>query len=132
MALPSTFRVHLLGLIGLVFLATGIGLLIAKGWNSDEWSMAAGMCVRIGMTLGALWLAFPQLVDLTSRVSPWTLAAIVIGLLIVVARPRTILFVAPVLLAIGLLQFVGWLFKPLPRKGAGSQERRETGDRRPE
>jgi hypothetical protein len=110
----ATVRRHLLGVFGAVFLATGISLLIAKGIDDSRWSMMASICVRVGLTLGALWLAFPQLIDLTSRVPPWMLAAIVIGGLVIIARPRTILYVGPALAAIAVLQFIGWLFKPLP------------------
>ena len=125
----ATVRHHLLGIIGLAFLTTGIGLLVAYGVNNSQWSMLASICVRVGLTLGALWLAFPQLVDLSTKVPTWLLVTIVIGGLIVIARPRTILYVAPALAAIAVLQFIGWIFKPLPTPQA-KKSNRKSGDRR--
>ncbi len=67
-----------------------------------------------GFTLAALWLAFPQALDLADRLPAWLIAAIVIGGFMVIWRPRLLIYVAPALLALGALQFAGWLFKPLP------------------
>ena len=102
-------RRHLLGIFA-ICLIVGWIVLIAGG-NDSEW---AGFCMKGGFTLAALWLAFPQALDLAERVPPWLIAAIVIGGSIVIWRPRLLIYVAPALLALGALQFVGWLFKPLP------------------
>ena len=108
-------RRHLMGLFGIVFLISGTGLLFLKGANDSQWSMFASICIRVGLMLGAIWLAFPQVVGLAKKFPPWLMVAIVTAGLVVAARPRMILYLGPVVAAIAVLQFVGWLFKPLPQ-----------------
>jgi hypothetical protein len=68
------------------------------------------------MVLSAIWLAYPQLKQIAQRVPPWMIACIALAVLIIVVRPKAIFALAPVLAAIAVLQFFGWLFKPLPQK----------------
>ena len=107
-------RRHLMGLLGLASLIAGVSLLIIRGTNDSQWSMFASICLRVGLMLGAMWLAFPQIVGLARRFPPWLMATIAISGLVIAARPRMIVYLAPVLAAIVILQFIGWLFKPLP------------------
>jgi hypothetical protein len=109
-------RRHIMGLFGIAFLLTGVGLLVAKGTNDAQWSMLASVCIRVGLMLGAIWLAFPQIVGLTKRFPPWLMATIGVAGIVVAARPRMIVYLGPLVAAIALLQFVGWLFKPLPKQ----------------
>jgi len=107
-------RRHIMGLLGIGFLLGGVVLLVVKGANDSQWSMYASICVRVGLMLSAVWLAFPQVVDLAKRFPPWLMATIVLSGLVVAASPRRALYLVPVVAAIAFLQFVGWLFKPLP------------------
>lgn len=104
-------RRHIMGLFGIAFLAGGLGLLLLTGTSDNQF---AGFCIRVGLMLGAIWLALPQVVGLTKRFPPWLMATIAISGLVIAARPRMILYLGPVVAAIAFLQFVGWLFKPLP------------------
>jgi hypothetical protein len=103
-----------MGVIACLLLAAGYLTLRFAGAGESQTSMAASVCIRAGWILGALWLAFPQVTELSTSVSPLMVACLVVGGLIVIARPRAILLVGPVLAALFLLQLVGWLFKPLP------------------
>jgi hypothetical protein len=103
-----------MGLLGIAFLLSGLVLLVVKGVNDSQWSMYASMSVRVGLMLSAIWLAFPQVVDVAKRFPPWLLATIVLSGLVVAASPKRALYLVPVVAAIVFLQFVGWLFKPLP------------------
>ena len=69
---------------------------------------------RIGLVLGTIWLAFPQVLQILEKVSPAVIGCILAGVLVVAIRPKAIVFVGPVLVAIAFLHFVGWLFKPPP------------------
>lgn len=117
-------RRNLLGLIGLAFLGTWIALLI---WNpaSGGYAFAAAACMRIGCVLLALWLALPQLSQLKLRLPAWLLASLIGSGLLIAVRPRLAIWLLPIMLAIAALQFVGWLFKPLP---AGTKSRRSRAD----
>jgi hypothetical protein len=111
-----------LGLFAVVVFAYGL---------TDETQFVASICVRVGLVLCAIWLAYPQLEKITQRVPPWMLGCIVLGMLIIIVRPRMVIYLAPVLAAIAVLQFVGWLFKPLPqqKRSKRSQQppRRDSG-----
>jgi hypothetical protein len=43
-------------------------------------------CVRVAIVLGALWLAYPQ----ASRLPPWKVAAVILPLAVLAARPKLI------------------------------------------
>ena len=103
-----------MGMFGIAFLLGGVGLLVVKGVNDSQWSMFASICIRVGLLLSAIWLAFPQVVGLVKRFPPWLMAAVGFTALVVAARPRLILYLGPAVVALAALQFVGWLFKPLP------------------
>jgi hypothetical protein len=110
-------RRHIMGSFGIAFLLGGLGLWLVKGTGNQM----AGVGVKVGLVLCAIWLAFPQVAELTKRVPSWLMAAIGISGLVVAARPRMILYLGPVVAAIAFLQFVGWLFKPLPNPKPKSQ-----------
>lgn len=114
-------RRHLLGVIGVILLATGFIILSQYGTGSSRTSMLASVCIRAGLVLGALWLALPQLL---SRSPPWFIVCLVTGLLILVWRPRMAIIVLPLLAGLGILQFIRWLSKPLPAPGNRQQATR--------
>lgn len=99
----------IVGLLALTGLIGGTGLLISG--KSDG---LASALLRIGLLLGAFWLALPakDRPAAWARVSPWSLAVIVLTAL---ALPRLRFFV-PVLAA---ALAIGWLVRPRPRNGRG-------------
>ncbi len=116
-------RRHLMGLFGVAFLIGGVVLIMVRGTGDSQWSMAASICIRVGLMLGAIWLAFPQIIGIAKRFPPWLMATVAVTGLVIAARPRMILYLGPVVAAIALLQFVGWLFKPLPNPKAKRQSK---------
>ena len=112
----TTFKRHLLGAFALLLLATGVVLLLQGQNNNWTKTMAAG-CLRVGAVLAAGWIAFKQVNALLIRVPAWMLGVMGVGILTVVARPRTALYVVPGLLA---LWFLGPRRpKAAPRDSAG-------------
>ncbi|MDA1050760.1 MAG: hypothetical protein O3C40_09810 [Planctomycetota bacterium] len=107
-------RRHIMGLLGIIFLLSGVGLLVVKGASDSQWSMYASICIRVGLMLSAIWLAFPQIEGLTKRFPSWLMATIGVMAFIIAASPRRIVYLGPIVAAIAFLQFAGWLFKPLP------------------
>ncbi len=109
--MTATVRRHTLGVIALALLAGAAVLgLVCEGNLANMYS---NICLRVGMTLGAAWLAFPQIMALTAYCSPKLLLAILVGGVVVIARPRTFPIVAVMVAAIALLELAGWLLKPL-------------------
>jgi hypothetical protein len=130
-------RRHVLGILSLILLAVSIA-----GWStygldeSEAKGFAFSSCLRIGLVFGASWLAFPQVVQMASRVSvPFAVLMSVIGMIIVI-RPRTAIVFLPVMAGLAALQFMGWLMKPperktqrKPQRGEGREERGERKER---
>ena len=94
---------NLLGLIALGLLLLG-GAITFGGRATGNALGFAGGCVRVGLVLGALWLAMPQLQSFFAKTPRWLLTASAIGLIVVVVKPLLALVVVPVL---GLLWFLG-------------------------
>ncbi|MCA9199206.1 MAG: hypothetical protein KDA87_16790 [Planctomycetales bacterium] len=104
----------LLGASGAVL--TGIGSL---AWfseaHSEDTIMIYSSCLRIGLLLLALWLAFPQV----TKLSFWKFA-VTVGLLLVLAvRPRFLWTMIPVAVSLTPLMILIWMFRtakntPLP------------------
>lgn len=79
----------LVGVLAVVFLALGAGVWgLGDGSSSQEGFYAASL--RMGLLLGAFWLALPSKnrEAAWANVSPWTFVAGVALLLMVVRRPR--------------------------------------------
>jgi hypothetical protein len=126
-------RRHAFGLIGILFLALAIVGLVYAGSGGAQRSMAASICMRVGLVLGAIWLAYPQLKQIVERVPAWMMVSVGLAVAVLVVRPRAILAIGPVLLVIFVLQFLGWLFRPLPnpkrsttRKPTPTESRRDS------
>jgi len=105
-------RRHAVGIVALLLLATGVTGLIVYGVGDDKTSMLLSVCLRIGMVLGAIWLAFPQLLQLAGKSSPWMLGLLSICGIVIILRPRLIVVIGPLLFVLGILYFVGWMMKP--------------------
>jgi len=118
-----------LGLASLLLLA--IALLLWWRWPNDS-GVVVSICVRAGLVLGAIWLALPQLSVILAAMPVWMLAACGISALVLIARPRTIVFIGPALGSAMLLHFLGWFLRqPLKRKTGGRPKRRPTSKKKP-
>ena len=94
----------LLGLCSIVLLVLGIATLARGASDNTTTSFAAG-CLRVGLVLGAMWLALPQINRILATTPRWLLVALGIGLVVIVIRPLLALVVIPVLVAL-------WFFGP--------------------
>lgn len=72
--------------------ALAAGILAAAAWATDR-DAVAGVAMRVGAVLGALWVAWPSLERLGPRTLLWSLGAV----LAVLWRPRAAWVVIPVL-----------------------------------
>ncbi len=106
-----------IGIIGWVLLIVGI-FIFFYGPHDDTWTMLCGACVRVGLIMLALWLAFPQV----SRVPPWIYGCSLVALIVVAARPKWIVWVGPSLVAL-------WLVRPRPGKKDGDKHKRPASNR---
>lgn len=129
----TAMRRRLLGIIAFALLVGGsIGLYLAGG-STTQLGLFLGACARSGALLGALWLAFPRIVELSERVPPWLLGSIVVGGLAIMIRPRNIVLVGPLLMILAMMHFMGWLFRPISKTRVRNKTegRRDRGTERP-
>ena len=93
------------GIIALAFLGGALALWV-RPLDWDGYLAMLGACVRIGLVMGAIWLAHPQLVKLPA----WLPNVMLVAAIGVALKPRLIFIAVPLL----LLFF--WL---RPRSGKG-------------
>lgn len=74
-------------------------LLTDKSWST----FASAAMGRIGLVMGALWLAWPSLSRPARWLPPGIAVACVLGLIVLAAQPKLLVFVLP---AIGVLTFL--------------------------
>ncbi|MHB0956146.1 MAG: hypothetical protein ACYC6N_14510 [Pirellulaceae bacterium] len=114
-------RRHALGILALLLLATAVYGWFTYGMKESEANVFFSVCERIGLVFGVIWIAYPQLIGIASRMSPRFVLLLVTIMLIILVRPRSVIILGPILLLLAALQFAGWLMKPLspgnrPRK----------------
>ncbi len=117
-------RRTLLGILALSFLSVAGGIFL-RGSASD-YTLVLSVCLRMGLVLGALWLAFDQVHDMIRRTPPWVMGGIALGMIVVVVRPRAILAVAPLLAGAAALHWLGQLLKPTPTSKKKPPNRRSS------
>ncbi len=104
------------GIIALIMLAiAGYGF-VRHGFQGNEYSFFWNSSLRMGLVLGAAWLALPNLLEQKSDASPLALTLAAVIVIVLVVRPRAIVVLWPILLILGILQFFRWLAKPPPGK----------------
>jgi hypothetical protein len=111
----SRFRRHALGLFAVTFL-TAAGILAYRiGLNEVQESVSTSICLRVGLVLGAAWLAYPQLQQLGRQFPPWLIAATAFGMLLLLVQPKAFRFLLPVILILLALQMLGRFLQPRKR-----------------
>ena len=106
-------RRHTVGILALVLIAIGVFAMAAGGIQS----FATAACLRIGLVLGAFWLAFPQLQQMLSRFSFWVVVAGIVGIALLLVSKSSFVLI-PLAVAVAVLYFVGWYRRAqAPEKG---------------
>lgn len=109
----------------MVLLTTGSTLCC----SSSDANQALGLlALKAGLVFGAAWLAFPQVMALTSAGPPRLTWAIVAGMVILIFRPRAFPIVAALIVVMAIVEGVTWLLRPLPT-GAPKARKRSHRDR---
>jgi len=106
-------RRTLLGILSFALLMGACGLIL-RGMV-DEYPLVFSACLRMGLVLGAIWLAYEQVYEIVRRTPPWMMGGAALGLLVVVIRPRAIVAVGPLLASAAALHWVGKILNPTPR-----------------
>jgi len=91
-------------LLAILFVGIGGG----TWWHSAGSSPVgwAGVLVRVGLMFGAIWIAWPQLESLRTRISSLILGTVLFLLMLVAIRPRIFPIAAAAALAMFLINGV--------------------------
>lgn len=108
--MTASARRHTIGVIALTMLAAAAVLLLMFDGNVTD--MYGSICLRVGMALGAGWLAYPQIQTLAAFCSPKLLLVLALGGIVLIARPKAFPIVALMIGAVIVLEVAGWLLKP--------------------
>ena len=106
---------HTLGVVALSLLVIG-GIAFLQ--HGDSGKAFSGACMRVGMVLGAAWLAWPQIASVWKKTPRWLLIATGVGVAVCVVQPLWALAAIPVLAA---LWFVGPKLASLWKSKSGLQ-----------
>ncbi|REJ74977.1 MAG: hypothetical protein DWQ34_07210 [Planctomycetota bacterium] len=89
------------GVLAVLFTIAGVFVLV-RAENQDA---VAGALIRTGILLGALWLALPtrKREAAWANVSPVAFVATLVAAVTFVARPRILVYLIPIGLALGVL-----------------------------
>ena len=99
------------GLLAIALLSAWVALWIwPLEWEGNH--ALQGACLRVGLVMGALWLALPQL----HRVPGWLVVLTTVVAVVVALQPRRAVVLVPVLIA-------AWLLRPRKRKAANRELR---------
>ena len=112
------------GIIALLMLAVSTYGFYRYGFEAGEASFFWNSCLRMGLVLGAAWLALPKLLEQKSDASPLVLTLVAAIVLVLVVRPRAIIFLWPFLVILAVMQFFRWLVKPPPGKAKKKRKTR--------
>jgi len=93
-----------LGILALLLFGGGIYLALSPPSAAQSPAGFAAGCIRVGIVLGALWLALPQIMRSLSRTPKWLLVASIIGIVACAVKPLLLIVALPML---GLLWLLG-------------------------
>jgi hypothetical protein len=108
----SSWRRHALGVIAIAFLAAAVVQGYRLGFAAMQESVSASICLRVGLVLGAAWLAHPQLRQIGQKYPPWMIAATGFGILVLLVQPKAFRLLLPILVLLVALQYVSRFFRP--------------------
>ena len=89
----------LLGILAVALLLGG-GVMLLTSPEGGVGLTVSGGCIRMGLVVGALWLAYPQIISFLSTTPKWLLTVSAIGVVFVVVNPKLLLFVIPAVLGL--------------------------------
>lgn len=108
------FKRLLVGLLSLSCLIIA-GLIYATSPAAAQ-SPALAICVRVGLVLGAIWLALPQLRPVLDRLPLVFVAVVLVMMIIIAARPNLFRIVGSLVVIVGALMGISKWITRMTRK----------------
>ena len=91
-------RRPIIGILSIVLLVTAVVMLLRSAGSENQAFGAA--CLRVGLLLGAVWLAYPQL----ERIPAWMFGTLLTALMVMAVRPQMAVLIVPSLLMLWFLR----------------------------
>jgi hypothetical protein len=85
--------------LGIISLALIVGGAVLMAWPINGDPYLGAVSVRAGLVLGALWLALPNI----RRAPHWLLYGVAVLALVLIVRPRLLLYALPVAAVVAFL-----------------------------
>jgi uncharacterized membrane protein len=104
----SGWRRRTLGTLAAVLLIVGGALMLGPPLASAS-GYVAGFCIRVGLLLGALWLALPQIFALYNKYPRWVWIGLIVAAVALFFSPAIIQILIPVVVVAALLYYLGYL-----------------------
>lgn len=102
----SKFRRAVIGVVSVVLLIAALVMFLAIGIEQGRTSIYVGICLRLGLVLGSIWLAWPQLEKLVNVLPRIILIGAGAGLLASVVYSRLLPIVLTFIVAAIGIQLV--------------------------
>ena len=92
-------RRHVTGIVAFLLLSLGAYFLI---WppSAGQGQLLSGACIRLGMVLFAIWLAYPQV----QKIPRWMYGLVLLAAAVVLVFPKAIIYIIPAMPAIWFLR----------------------------
>ena len=103
----------IVGLLALLFLCIA-GMIFAVSQSTQ--SAALAICLRVGLVLGASWLALPQLRPIMDRLPVIMLGVFLAMMIVVAARPNLFRIVGSIVVIVGALMGISKWIQRMTRK----------------
>lgn len=112
----ASWRRIILGILAVVLIICGLMGLYFRGDSQGALYVVSSAMWRVGLTLGTLWLAFPQLASFFRRWPPILVGGYAFGLLTIAMAPKSRVVILPAALILTFLHIFGYLLPKPDRR----------------
>ena len=88
-----------IGLIALVLIGSAV-VLWMMGYVANAMAGTVGGLLRVGLVMGALWLAMPQLAAFFQKTPKWLLIALVAAVVVFALQPKLLWWIPVVMIGV--------------------------------
>ncbi len=116
----------MIGGLSLLFL-TGAVVAFLSISDSDS-TFLGSMLMRVGLTLGAIWLALPQLDVLFNRFPPWLWIWGIVGIAAATVRWNIGVAILGIVAVLSIFRVAKWFFSPIQPPSTSTSSKNSTVD----
>ncbi len=103
---PFAWQRSTIGGLAVLLLLMGLITLLVLPASASSQSFA-GVCIRVGLLLGALWLALPEVLALATKYPRWWWIALGLAAALVFLQPGSLMYLIPIGIGLWFLYRTG-------------------------